>query len=85
MMGASELNATTGLDDLGRSQHCDAFQDNDIDGEVLPDLTDDDLMELGITSLRQRKRSIFTSGLAVMRRTPIGIGREVSKTFIGGD
>ena len=36
------------LADLGLSQYAPAFSENLIDFEVLPDLTEDDLRELGL-------------------------------------
>jgi hypothetical protein len=36
---------------LGLEQYEQAFRDNDIDAEVLPDLTADDLIGLGVTSI----------------------------------
>ena len=41
---------------LGLGQYEQAFRDNDIDAEVLPELTADDLSELGVASLGHRKR-----------------------------
>src|ERR1044071_5278169 len=44
------------LKDLGLSQYIDAFLDNDIDREVLLDLNDEELQEIGVKSLGHRKR-----------------------------
>ena len=38
------------LRSLGLGQDEEAFRDNDIEGEVLPHLTADDLMSIGVTS-----------------------------------
>ena len=43
------------LDGHGLGQYAQAFADNDVDFEVLPDLTDDELRELGL-SLGHRKK-----------------------------
>jgi class 3 adenylate cyclase/predicted ATPase len=43
------------LEQLGLSQYADAFAENDIDEEVLPELTEQDLKDLGI-SLGHRKK-----------------------------
>ena len=44
------------LDDLGLGQYAPAFKENDIDAEILVDLSDQDLEKLGIASLGHRKR-----------------------------
>ena len=41
---------------LGLERYAQAFRDNDIDADVLPDLTDDDLIRLGINSVGHRRR-----------------------------
>jgi len=41
---------------LGLEQYVPAFQDNDVDGEVLPDLTADDLIAIGVTSVGHRRK-----------------------------
>jgi hypothetical protein len=44
------------LSGLGLGQYAPAFAANDIDGEVLPELTADDLTGLGITSIGHRRK-----------------------------
>ena len=44
------------LRSLGLGQYEEAFRDNDIEGEVLPHLTADDLMSIGVTSVGHRRR-----------------------------
>lgn len=46
------------LELLGLGQYASNFIDNDIDGQLLPQLTDTDLKELGISSLGHRKKII---------------------------
>jgi class 3 adenylate cyclase len=41
---------------LGLEQYAPAFRDNDVDGEVLPQLTTDDLISIGVTSVGHRRR-----------------------------
>ena len=41
---------------LGLEQYAPAFRDNDIDGEVLRQLTSEDLRELGVRSIGHRRR-----------------------------
>jgi SAM domain (Sterile alpha motif) len=41
---------------LGLEQYAPAFRDNDVDGEVLPQLTSDDLISIGVTSVGYRRK-----------------------------
>jgi class 3 adenylate cyclase len=41
---------------LGLEQYASAFHDNDVDGEVLPELTADDLISIGVTSVGHRRK-----------------------------
>ena len=41
---------------LGLERYATAFHDNDIDGGVLPELTSDDLISIGVTSVGHRRR-----------------------------
>ena len=45
------------LRSLGLGQYEGAFRDNDIDVEVLPHLTADDLVSIGVTSVVDNSRS----------------------------
>jgi class 3 adenylate cyclase len=53
------------LSGLGLGQYAPAFAANDIDGEVLPELTADDLTGLGITSIGHRRRLL--AAIAALR------------------
>lgn len=44
------------LEGLGLGAYAEAFDANDIDGSVLPDLTADDLKDIGVTSVGHRRR-----------------------------
>jgi class 3 adenylate cyclase/tetratricopeptide (TPR) repeat protein len=44
------------LRDLGLERYAEAFQENDVDLEVLPNLTADDLRDLGVASVGHRRR-----------------------------
>ena len=44
------------LRSLGLERYEAAFRENDVDAELLPSLTADDLKEIGITSLGHRRR-----------------------------
>jgi hypothetical protein len=44
------------LQGLGLERYVPAFRDNDIDSEVLPSLTAEDLVGLGVTSIGHRRK-----------------------------
>ena len=41
---------------LGLEQYAPAFRDNDVDGEVLPQMTADDSISIGVTSVGHRRK-----------------------------
>src|SRR3954454_6989719 len=51
---------------LGLDQYKQAFRDNDIDAEVLPELTADDLSGLGIASIGHRRKLL--AAIATLRQ-----------------
>ena len=62
------------LEKLGLMQYAQRFAENDITFAILPDLTDQDLKELGVASLghrRQLLRAIVELGNATTTNTPI--------------
>jgi hypothetical protein len=70
------MDVRTWLEALGLGQYARAFIENDIDFAVLPQLTDADLKELGVTSLGHCKRlltaigTIASPGAPVMQTAP---------------
>jgi class 3 adenylate cyclase len=50
---------------LGLEQYAPAFRDNDVDGEVLPELTADDLISMGVTSVGHRRKLL--AAIAALR------------------
>ncbi|TIS15824.1 MAG: hypothetical protein E5X10_09410, partial [Mesorhizobium sp.] len=54
---------------LGLGEYADAFGSHDIDEEVLPSLTADDLTALGITSIGHRRKLL--SGIAALAEDQI--------------
>ena len=50
---------------LGLEQYDRAFRDNDIDAEILPQLTAEDLVGLGITSIGHRRKLL--AAIAALR------------------
>src|SRR5207249_3707016 len=50
------LEIGTWLRGLGLGQYEAAFRDNDVDAEVLPQLTAEDLISIGVTSVGHRRK-----------------------------
>ncbi len=50
------INVTDWLHSLGLEQYAEAFRNNDIDGEVLPEINADDLIAIGVTSIGHRRK-----------------------------
>ena len=50
------MDVAAWLQGLGLERYAPAFRDNEIDGEVLPELTAEDLKDLGVTSVGHRRR-----------------------------
>src|SRR5246500_696817 len=53
---------------LGLEQYAPAFTANDIDAEILPDLTGEDLTGLGVTSIGHRRKLL--AAVAALREAP---------------
>src|SRR5499425_1169769 len=58
LLGAEDhrMDIVAWLRGLGLEQYAPAFRDNDVDGEVLPELTADDLISIGVTSVGHRRK-----------------------------
>jgi SAM (Sterile alpha motif) domain-containing protein len=64
------MDVAAWLQDLGLERYVPAFRDNDIDAEVLPELTADDLISIGVTSVGHRRKllaAIASFGAAIPR------------------
>ena len=59
------MDVTAWLRGLGLEQYAPAFRDNDVDGEVLPELTADDLISIGVTSVGHRRKLL--AAIAALR------------------
>ena len=59
------MDVGTWLRDLGLGQYEQAFRENDIDGDVLADLTADDLSGLGVVSIGHRRKLL--AAIAALR------------------
>jgi class 3 adenylate cyclase len=62
------MDVAAWLRGLGLERYAPAFQDNDIDGEVLPQLTPDDLVSMGVTSVGHRRRLL--AAIAALKAEP---------------
>ena len=62
------MDVVTWLRGLGLEQYEPAFRDNDVDGEVLRELTADDLISIGVTSVGHRRKLL--AAIAVLRAEP---------------
>ena len=68
---------------LGLGQYEQAFRENDIDADLLPTLTMDDLRELGIASLGHRKRLLSAiASLGKGLRVPQAERRQLTVMFV---
>jgi class 3 adenylate cyclase/predicted ATPase len=58
LLGAEDhrMDVVAWLRGLGLERYEAAFRDNDVDGEVLPELTSDDLISIGVTSVGHRRK-----------------------------
>ena len=62
------MDVAAWLRGLGLEQYAPAFRDNDVDGEVLPELTADDLISIGVTSVGHRRKLL--GAIAALGRSP---------------
>ena len=59
------MDVAAWLQSLGLERYVSAFRDNDVDAEVLPELTADDLIGLGVTSIGHRRKLL--AAIAALR------------------
>ena len=59
------MNIAAWLQGLGLRQYEQAFRENDIDSEVLADLTADDLIGIGVTSVESAASGMRSDSLGV--------------------
>ena len=69
------------LRSLGLGQYEAAFRDNEIDGEVLPNLTADDLKDLGVAIVGHRRKLLLAIGaLPAAPAAPSPVAKAVAPT-----
>jgi class 3 adenylate cyclase len=64
------MNVADWLRALGLERYEATFRQNDVDAELLPNLTADDLKEIGITSLGHRRRLLEAIAALRLEGTP---------------
>jgi class 3 adenylate cyclase/predicted ATPase len=62
------MDVAAWLRGLGLERYAPAFRDNDVDGEVLLELTADDLISIGVTSVGHRRKLL--AAVATLRAKP---------------
>lgn len=62
------IDVASWLQQLGLAQYASAFRDNAVDGDVLPDLTGEDLIGLGVTLIGHRRKLL--SAIAALGAGP---------------
>jgi class 3 adenylate cyclase/predicted ATPase len=77
----SAMDVADWLRKLGLEQYEPAFRTNDVDAEVLPRLTADDLISIGVTSVGHRRRLLdaiaaLAGGAPTSRDAPVGADAE---------
>ena len=70
------MDVAAWLSGLGLAQYAPAFCDNDVDGEVLPELTADDLISIGVTSVGHRRKLL--AAIAALRTQRLTVAPSAS-------
>ena len=72
------IEITSWLRGVGLEQFATAFLENDIDAEILPELTADDLIGLGVTSIGHRRKLLAAIGHVAgrARQFPVRLPRQ---------
>src|SRR5947208_15310607 len=76
------MDVVAWLRGLGLEQYEPAFRDNDIDAEVLPELTPDDLISIGVTSVGHRRRLL--AAIAALRLAEASPAPRPTIVSVGG-
>jgi class 3 adenylate cyclase len=68
------------LKSLGLGQYEAAFRENDVDAEVVPTLTADELRDIGVSSIRHRRRLLEAIAALRLEATPADNPAQVSSS-----
>src|SRR5438094_2150757 len=71
------MDVAAWLRGLGLEQYARAFRDNDVDGEVLPELTADDLISIGVTSVGHRRKLL--AAIAALGTEPPTVAQSAAR------
>src|SRR5215469_12648979 len=74
--GEAGVNVAAWLNRLGLEQYEQAFRENDVDAEVLPELTAEDLIGLGVTSIGHRRKLL--AAIAVLREKALAANEKTA-------
>jgi hypothetical protein len=72
------VNVAAWLNRLGLDQYEQAFREHDIDAQVLPELTAEDLIGLGVTSIGHRRKLL--AAIAALRERPPPANEKTAST-----
>jgi class 3 adenylate cyclase len=70
------VNVAAWLSRLGLEQYEQAFRENDVDAEVLPELTAEDLIGLGVTSIGHRRKLL--AAIAALREKALAANEKTA-------
>jgi class 3 adenylate cyclase/predicted ATPase len=70
------MDVAAWLRGLGLERYVPAFRDNDVDGEVLPELTADDLISIGVTSVGHRRKLL--AAIAALGTQPLTAAQQAT-------
>src|SRR5215203_4924758 len=70
------------LGEHGLGQYAKTFAENNIDHSILPDLTENDLEKLGVSSLGHRKKLLSAIEAMTAAREPTGTTKAVSSATV---
>src|SRR4029077_14796217 len=73
------IDVASWLQQLGAAQCGPAFRDNEVDGDVLPDLTAEDLIAIGVTPVGHRRKLLSAiAALSAAAPAPVVTATPVS-------
>jgi len=81
LSSGTDMDLAQWVAELGLGQYAAAFAENEIDFDVLGQLSDADLKELGVSSLGNRKRLLA----AIAARTPVSAASEPAAEISKGE
>ena len=78
------MDISAWLRELGLERYEQAFRENNIDGKIIPKLTAEDLKDLGVTLVGDRRRLLDAiASLQAASQTPTALAPQVAEPGIG--